>query len=176
MKKSKVDTDSTTASIKVSNGKGSKKSTDVEKKETNDIANIEQRKEFLDREIEKRYIRTNPLGKDRDYNRYWFFRKESRIFVESCDHKQWGYYATKTQLESLMGSLNEKGERERALKKQLEKRYKKISSEMQKKSKEAHMIQMEEEAALRRSTRVRAAPRDNPARAFLKYVNKLKED
>lgn len=49
-------------------------------------------------------------------------------------------------------------------------------SEMQKKSKEAHMIQMEEEAALRRSTRVRAAPRDNPARAFLKYVNKLKED
>ncbi|KAL7597994.1 hypothetical protein Lser_V15G23155 [Lactuca serriola] len=176
VKKSKVDTDSTTASIKVSNGKGSKKSTDVEKKETNDIANIEQRKEFLDREIEKRYIRTNPLGKDRDYNRYWFFRKESRIFVESLDHKQWGYYATKTELESLMGSLNEKGERERALKKQLEKRYKKISSEMQKKSKEAHMIQMEEEAALRRSTRVRAAPRDNPARAFLKYVNKLKED
>lgn len=136
VKKSKVDTDSTTASIKVSNGKGSKKSTDVEKKETNDIANIEQRvrplssvcvcvflyteglymtrnksvldiiliclfylqKEFLDREIEKRYIRTNPLGKDRDYNRYWFFRKESRIFVESCDHKQWGYYATKTQV------------------------------------------------------------------------------
>ena len=32
-----------------------------------------------------------------------------------------------TQLDSLMGSLNEKGERERALKRQLEKRYNKIS-------------------------------------------------
>lgn len=171
VKKSKVDKEPI-----LSNGKGSKKSMDVEKKETNDTTNIEQRKEYLEREMEKRFTRTNPLGKDRDYNRYWFFRKDSRIFVESCDHKQWGYYSTKTELDSLMGSLNRKGERERALKMQLEKRYKKISGEMQKKSKEAQLIQMEEEAALRRSSRVRAAPRDNPARAFLKYVNKLKED
>lgn len=48
--------------------------------------------------------------------------------------------------------------------------------EMQKKSKEADRIKMEEEAALRRSSRVRAPPRENPARAFLKYVNQLKED
>lgn len=171
VKKSKVDKEPI-----LSNGKGSKKSMDVDKKETNDSTNIEQRKEYLEREMEKRFTRTNPLGKDRDYNRYWFFRKDSRIFVESCDHKQWGYYSTKTELDSLMGSLNRKGERERALKMQLEKRYKKISGEMQKKSKEAQLIQMEEEAALRRSSRVRAAPRDNPARAFLKYVNKLKED
>lgn len=34
---------------------------------------------------------------------------------------------------------------------------------------------MEEEAELRRSSRVRAPPRENPARAFLNYVNKLKE-
>lgn len=33
-----------------------------------------------------------------------------------------------------------------------------------------------EEAVLRRSTRVRAPPRDNPALAFLKYENKWKED
>ncbi|KAK9073932.1 hypothetical protein SSX86_006526 [Deinandra increscens subsp. villosa] len=158
-----------TGCIKDLNAKGSKKN------KTEDITNIEQRKEYLEREMEKRFIRTNPLGKDRDYNRYWYFRKDTRVFVESCDHKQWGYYTTKPELEALMGSLNEKGEREKALKKQLEKRYNKISSEMQKKSKEAERIQMEEEAALRRSSRVRAPPRENPARAFLKYVNKLKQ-
>nr|GEY48930.1 DDT domain-containing protein [Tanacetum cinerariifolium] len=90
----------------------------------------------------------------------------------SCDHKQWGYYTTKPELDSLMGSLNEKGERERALKKQLEKRYNKISREMLKKSKEADRIQMEEEAALRRSSRVRAPPRENPARAFLNTIHR----
>ncbi|XP_076900697.1 uncharacterized protein LOC143554917 [Bidens hawaiensis] len=133
-------------------------------------------KEYLQREMEKIFVRTNPLGKDRDYNRYWYFRKEARIFVESCDNKQWGYYSYKPQLDDLLGSLNEKGEREKALKKQLEKRYNQISGEMQKKSKEAQRIKMEEEAELRRSSRVRAPPRENPARAFLKYVNKLKED
>ncbi|KAI3814354.1 hypothetical protein L1987_19107 [Smallanthus sonchifolius] len=174
--KVKVDIEVTVASIKDSTAKGSRKLMDVEKNKTDDVTNIEQRKEYLEREMEKRFIRTNPLGKDRDYNRYWYFRKEACIFVESCDHKQWGYYATKPELDALMGSLNEKGERENALKKQLEKRCNKISGEMQKKSKEAQRIQMEKEAALRRSSRVRAPPRDNPARAFLKYVNKLKED
>nr|XP_043638547.1 DDT domain-containing protein DDB_G0282237 [Erigeron canadensis] len=175
-KRVNLDTELTIASIKASVGKGSKKSTDVEKKEADDETNIAQRKQYLEREMEKRFVRSNPLGKDRDYNRYWFFRKDSRIFVESCDHKQWGYYSSKTELDSLMSSLNEKGEREKALKQQLEKRYNKISGEMQKISKEAHRIQMEEEAAVRRSSRVRAPPRENPARAFLKYVNKLKED
>ncbi|XP_071697927.1 uncharacterized protein [Rutidosis leptorrhynchoides] len=175
-KKVKVDAEVKIENNKASAGKGSKKSIDAEKKETEDIKKVEQRKEYLERELEKRFIRTNPLGKDKDYNRYWFFHKDSRIFVESSDHKQWGYYTTKAELDSLMGSLNRKGERERALKYQLEKRYDKISGEMHKKSKEAQRIKMEEEAELRRSTRVRAPPRENPARAFLNYVNKLKDD
>lgn len=33
-----------------------------------------------------------------------------------------------------------------------------------------------EEAVLRRSTRVRATPRENSANSFLRYVNKWKED
>ena len=50
------------------------------------------------------------------------------------------------------------------------------SLELQKRSKDlAHKIALEE-AVLRRSTRVRAPPRENPAKAFLKYVNKWKED
>jgi hypothetical protein len=97
-------------------------------------------------------VRTSPLGKDRLYNRYWFFRREGRIFVESADSKEWGYYSTKEevivlqlyqslcftflaitifmlnleQLAALVGSLNIKGIRERALKQQLEKFYEKI--------------------------------------------------
>ncbi|XVE83512.1 hypothetical protein DITRI_Ditri16bG0093500 [Diplodiscus trichospermus] len=136
----------------------------------------EQRREYFEREMDKRSIRTNPLGKDRDYNRYWWFRRDGRIFVESSDAKQWGYYSSKEEVDALMGSLNCKGLRERALQKQLEKFYGKICLELQKKSKDlAHKIALEE-AVLRRSTRVRAPPRENPANSFLNYVNKWKED
>ncbi|XP_057972187.1 uncharacterized protein LOC131160480 isoform X3 [Malania oleifera] len=145
-------------------------------KEAVDKKSKEQRREYFEREIEKRIVRTNPLGKDRHYNRYWFFRRDGRIFVESSDFKQWGYYSTKEELDALMGSLNCKGVRERALHNQLNKYYRTICSELQKRSKEvANKIAMEE-AVLRRSTRVRAPPRDNPAVAFLRYVNKWKED
>ncbi|CAN4115326.1 unnamed protein product [Withania somnifera] len=136
----------------------------------------EQRKEYLEREIEKRVIRTNPLGKDRDYNRYWFFRREGRIFVESSESIQWGYYSSKEELDALIESLNVKGVRERALKKQLENLYHKISLEFQKRSKEVVQKAATDDADVRRSTRVRAPQRDNPALAFLKYVNKWKED
>nr|GMC68161.1 DDT domain-containing protein DDB_G0282237 [Ipomoea batatas] len=140
-------------------------------KETIENRSKEQRKEYLDREIEKTIIRTNPLGKDRDYNTYWFFRRDARIFVESSDSMRWGYYYTKDELDALLGSLNVKGVRERALKKQLENFYGKISLEIQKRSKEAALRVAMEEAVLRRSTRVRAPPRDNPALAFLKGID-----
>jgi len=48
--------------------------------------------------MEKRVIRCNPLGKDRDYNRYWFFRRDGRVFVESPDSKRWGYYTSKEEV------------------------------------------------------------------------------
>ncbi|KAF8376919.1 hypothetical protein HHK36_030290 [Tetracentron sinense] len=135
----------------------------------------EQRKEHLEREIEKRFVRTNPLGKDRNYNRYWFFRRDGRIFVESSDSKLWGYYSSKEELDVLMSSLNRKGEREMALQRQLEKYYHRICSALQRRSKgSVHKIALEE-AAIRRSTRVRAPPRENPALAFLRYGNKWKE-
>lgn len=148
----------------------------ADKKETTEKKSIEQRREYLQREIDKRFIRTEPLGKDKDYNRYWFFRRDGRIFVESWDSKQWGYYSTKEELDAFKGSLNRKGVRERALQSQLEKSYNKICFELQKRSKDVAQKIAMEEAVLRRSTRVRAPPRDNPAVAFLKYVNKWKED
>ncbi|GMY12642.1 DDT domain-containing protein DDB_G0282237 isoform X1 [Fagus crenata] len=147
-----------------------------DKKEAAEKMNKEQRREFYEREMEKRVIHRNPLGKDKFYNRYWWFHRDGRIFVESSDSKEWGYYSSKEELDALMGSLNIKGEREWALKKQLEKFHSRICKELQKRSKEfAHKIAMEE-AVVRRSTRVRAPPRENPANAFLRYVNKWKED
>ncbi|MCL7041692.1 hypothetical protein MKW94_004400 [Papaver nudicaule] len=144
-------------------------------KRSRDTRNEGQTKEVLQKEIEKLYVCTYSLGKDKDYNRYWFFRHEGRLFIESSDSKHWGYYSTKEELDAFVGSLNPKGERERALQKQLEKSYDKISSALQKRSKDIATNIALEEAVVRRSTRVHAPVRDNPARAFLRYVNKWKE-
>ncbi|XP_019458270.1 PREDICTED: DDT domain-containing protein DDB_G0282237-like isoform X2 [Lupinus angustifolius] len=137
---------------------------------------VEQRREYFEREMDKRLIRRSPLGKDRDYNRYWWFPRDGRLFVESSDSKEWGYYSSKEEVDALMGSLNCKGERERALQKQLGKYYKRICSELQKRSKDLMHKDEVDESVVRRSTRVRAPPRQNPANAFLRYVNKWKEE
>lgn len=55
-------------------------------------------REYFEREIEKWVISTNPLGKDRDHNRYWWFRRDGRIFIESSDSMQWGYYSLKEEV------------------------------------------------------------------------------
>jgi hypothetical protein len=52
----------------------------------------------LETEKAKLSIRASPLGKDRNYNRYWFFKREGRLFVESADCKEWGYYSTKEEV------------------------------------------------------------------------------
>ncbi|CAN1317014.1 DDT domain-containing protein DDB_G0282237 [Linum perenne] len=137
---------------------------------------LRKHKDQFDREMEKRVIRTEPLGKDRHYNRYWWFQRDGRMFVESSDCKEWGYYSSKEELNALMGSLNPKGERERALQKELEKLYSRICGELQKRSKELVDEIGMEETVVRRSTRVRAMPRENPANSYLRYVNKWKED
>ncbi|CAL2257456.1 unnamed protein product [Prunus armeniaca] len=147
-----------------------------DRKEVIGQSSKERRREYYEREIEKRFIRTNSLGKDRNHNRYWWFQRDGRIFVESSDSKQWGYYSSKEELYLLTGSLNCKGERERALKKQLEKFSSRICLEIEKRSKDLAQRVALEEAVLRRSSRVRAPPRKNPANAFLEYVNKWKED
>ncbi|KAL9329812.1 hypothetical protein ACSQ67_004815 [Phaseolus vulgaris] len=155
--------------------KESPKQSKADKEDPSEKNSEEQRKEYFEREMEKRFIRRSPLGKDRDYNRYWWFRRDGRIFVESCDSKEWGYYSSKEEIDALMSSLNCKGERERALRKQLKKYYTKICSELHKRSKDL-MHRITDESVLRRSTRVRAPPRQNPANAFLRYANKWKEE
>ncbi|KAG2399473.1 uncharacterized protein HKW66_Vig0080450 [Vigna angularis] len=117
-----------------------------------------------------------PIGMDRYYNRYWWFYRDGRIFVESPESNEWGYYSSKGELDGLTSSLNCKGERERALLKQLKKYYGRICSELQKNSKDLLHKTTLDDSVVRRSTRVRAPPRKNPAKAFLRYVNKWKEE
>ncbi|BAB10012.1 unnamed protein product [Arabidopsis thaliana] len=129
------------------------KSASEDEKGTFERRGPEQRRQYYEREMEKIVIRTNPLGKDRDYNRYWWFRSNGRIFVENSDSEEWGYYTAKEELDALMGSLNRKGERELSLYTQLEIFYDRICSTLQKRTKDiAHNIEMEE-AVVRRSTR-----------------------
>ncbi|KAL0648358.1 hypothetical protein Bca4012_046649 [Brassica carinata] len=152
------------------------KSSSEDEKGTLEMRGPEQRRQYYEREMEKIVIRTNTLGKDRNYNRYWWFRSNGRIFVEDSDCKEWGYYTSKEELDALMGSLNRKGERELSLHTQLEKFYDRICSTLQKRAKDiAHNIEMEE-AVVRRSSRVKAPLHENPASAFQRYVNKWKED
>ncbi|KAJ0266073.1 Uncharacterized protein HA466_0001320 [Hirschfeldia incana] len=152
------------------------KSSSEDEKGTLEMRGPEQRRQYYEREMEKIVIRTTPLGKDRNYNRYWWFRSNGRIFVEDSDCKEWGYYTSKEELDALMGSLNRKGERELSLHMQLEKFYDRICSTLQKRAKDiAHNIEMEE-AVVRRSSRVKAPVHENPASAFQRYVNKWKED
>jgi hypothetical protein len=54
--------------------------------------------QHLETEIEKLSIRSSPLGKDRQYSRYWFFKREGRLFVETADSREWGYYSTKEEV------------------------------------------------------------------------------
>jgi hypothetical protein len=55
--------------------------------------------------MEKHYIRTMPLGKDRFHNRFWFFFREGRLFVESDDCKRWGYYSAKEEVTAFQVSV-----------------------------------------------------------------------
>lgn len=143
--------------------------------EADTMKNKEHRNQYFEREMEKRFVRTNQLGKDKDYNRYWFFSRDGRIFIETSDSMLWGYYSSKDELDALMGSLNPKGEREMALGRQLKKSYDRICKGLQKRSKFIARKNVMEDAEIRRSSRVRAPRWDNPALSFLNYVNEFKK-
>lgn len=61
-------------------------------------------------------IRTEPLGMDRLYRRYWWLQGgDGLIFVESPEGNGMAVITTKQQLDDVIASLNPKGVREHAL-------------------------------------------------------------
>ncbi|XP_003575146.1 DDT domain-containing protein DDB_G0282237 [Brachypodium distachyon] len=177
-KKSNIEVDMRSDAVQDGIGSVDKQGKGKEETYTRNISTSKTGKSHLVRHLEtertKLSIRASPLGSDRHYNRYWFFKREGRLFVENADSREWGYYSSKEELDVLMGSLNVKGIRERALKRQLENFYNTISNALEKRLKDITHKTLLDEAVLRRSTRVRAQPRDSPSMAFLKYVNKWK--
>eukprot|EP00250_Pteridium_aquilinum_P009838 c18970_g1_i4 orf=1239-2444(+) len=141
------------------------------KRQEKKLIELQKRQEQLDREIEKRSVRTNPLGVDRDYNRFWFFPREGRIFVEDRDSHKWGYYSAKEELEALYRSLNPKGIREKALQRQLEKHYSKISDAFQRRSKDIVHRFATDDCTVRRSSRVKHVQQQEVA---VVYKNKYR--
>ncbi|KAL3834209.1 hypothetical protein ACJIZ3_008945 [Penstemon smallii] len=140
-------------------------------KESIEMRSIKQR-------IEKRFIRASPLGKDKNYSRYWFFRSKGGYLLRALTPPSGATTKPKKRyslinltnftilatIDALIGSLNPKGVRERALKKQLQKLYNKIWLI------EGDSVQgiETEEAMVRRSTRVRAPAKEKPEFSSMK--------
>jgi hypothetical protein len=74
--------------------------------------------ETLEREVARRAVRVEPLGRDRDGAEYVVFPGDARVFVRRGD--VWGCYATGDEVAALRASLSEKGVRERALRQALD--------------------------------------------------------
>lgn len=75
--------------------------------------------EQLEKELARRAVRVEPLGRDRDGAEYYVLPGDARLFVRR-DGNDWGCYTTNEELTALHDSLSDKGIHERALKKALE--------------------------------------------------------
>ena len=77
-------------------------------------------------------IRTEPLGLDRNYQRYWMLQSAPGvIFVEGSEGDKLGVISSKKQLDEVMAGLNDKGAREAGLLQMLKRRYQELSSRLQ---------------------------------------------
>ncbi|KAJ6349558.1 hypothetical protein OIU77_007025 [Salix suchowensis] len=108
-----------------------------------------------------------------DVGKYWVEKCGVHLIMEKCkadsdiDGEKWDH---EIDLHAPGSSTTDDQRLESSLIRELR------NMELQKRSKDlANRIALEE-AVQRRSTRVRALPRENPANAFLNYVNKWKED
>ena len=106
--------------------------------------------------LEEYFVRSEPLGMDRHYRRYWKLRGDNRLWVETRDEAvggdgqratpgsalfkgaseqllwrtrpsswrpRWSVYETPGDIWALKEALDDRGERERALKKAVESRF-----------------------------------------------------
>ncbi|XP_024534608.1 DDT domain-containing protein DDB_G0282237 [Selaginella moellendorffii] len=84
---------------------------------------VAKKKQKEDADTSKCPLRNIYLGVDRDFNRYWFFPREPRIFIENEDSTKWSFYSDKEEFDAFCSSLNLKGIREKDLKEQIDQHY-----------------------------------------------------
>lgn len=80
------------------------------------IGKLKNKVHELSHKIEDIQVRVAPIGLDRYYNEYYFFKFDlSKVFMLKPLENTWYYFSTKSELESLMQSLCPKGLRENKL-------------------------------------------------------------
>lgn len=96
------------------------------------------RLEKIDAEITRLSIlRCEPIGLDRSWNRFWVFPQDpGLLYIESTTNHDWSYYGSVSDLEELYAYLNDKGVREKALRRGLSTVYPLLSQAMRKKQNE----------------------------------------
>jgi hypothetical protein len=86
-------------------------------KNTKNVENEEEsyvKIEEIKNQLKKVSIRTGRLGLDRDFNQYFYFEWDSKLFVklEALDSQNWAFYHTRQEVKQLIESLCLKGIRE----------------------------------------------------------------
>ncbi|GLE05885.1 hypothetical protein PINS_up015066 [Pythium insidiosum] len=109
----------------------------------------EARKKKYNKSMREFFVRTEPLGRDKDGRKYWFFRGDHQhLYVEepgsfslrdefegrkgeaSGTMSSWFFYSCQIQVSTLIKSLDEKNPREQALKSALKENFEQITEAM----------------------------------------------
>eukprot|EP01024_Parvocaulis_polyphysoides_P040919 TRINITY_DN3736_c0_g3_i1.p1 TRINITY_DN3736_c0_g3~~TRINITY_DN3736_c0_g3_i1.p1 ORF type:complete len:707 (-),score=150.88 TRINITY_DN3736_c0_g3_i1:81-2201(-) len=107
---------------------------DREKQRENMKESMSRHQENLENKLEKLIIRYSSLGADRYHRRYWWGLGafHACVFVENIIDNKWGVYCSMEEIDNLIDSLEERGEREKELKEALERRYEEIEQQFKK--------------------------------------------
>eukprot|EP01114_Cavostelium_apophysatum_P019944 TRINITY_DN6562_c0_g1_i1.p1 TRINITY_DN6562_c0_g1~~TRINITY_DN6562_c0_g1_i1.p1 ORF type:complete len:586 (+),score=161.04 TRINITY_DN6562_c0_g1_i1:102-1859(+) len=129
--------------------------------------------ENFDNKASQHFVRIEPIGVDRDHNRYYYFPDSGgRLFVESPNPKgnpTWSYYSHKEEMDALLDYLDVRGVREKELKQNLMHKYNRINVEIVRRNTELTTF-----TSVRRSARLQeTTERKEKERSYMLYENRL---
>ncbi|EGG13273.1 DDT domain-containing protein [Cavenderia fasciculata] len=97
---------------------------------TEQLDKIQKKEENLEVKLDQYSSRYEALGKDRDYNKYWYWSQlPGRLFIETTNG-DWSFYTSRQELEDLMQYLDHRGVRERKLINVIKAKYDNIANSM----------------------------------------------